>query len=77
MEKNSIIESTSHHRSQKKLSKTQIDISAGICAGMVSTFISHPLDTVKVRIQLSLGSLTIRQCMKDLFAIGGVRLQNN
>lgn len=71
MEKNSSFESTS----QKRLSKAQIDITAGISAGMVSTFISHPLDTVKVRIQLSSGSLTIRQCMKDLHAISGVSLQ--
>ena len=28
----------------------QIDLLAGFSAGMVSTFISHPLDTVKVRV---------------------------
>lgn len=31
-------------------SAKQIDMLAGISAGMVSTLISHPLDTVKVRI---------------------------
>lgn len=26
------------------------EIFAGICAGMVAAFVSHPLDTVKIRI---------------------------
>lgn len=46
---------------------------SGICAGMVGTLISHPLDTVKVRIQLSkVGSrLTVRQCLKDIYRVEG------
>jgi len=36
-----------------KTTSTQIDIIAGICAGISSTIIAHPLDTIKVRIQLS------------------------
>ena len=31
------------------LSQVQIDIMSGICAGMLSTLVAHPLDTVKVR----------------------------
>lgn len=35
------------------LTKPQIDIISGITAGIISNIVSYPLDTVKVRIQLS------------------------
>jgi ABC-type antimicrobial peptide transport system permease subunit len=34
------------------LTDTQIDVVAGVCAGIVSQLVSHPLDTVKVRLQI-------------------------
>jgi hypothetical protein len=51
----------------------QIDIIAGICAGISSTIISHPLDTVKVRIQLSKTPLPVRQCFADMYRVEGLR----
>ena len=35
------------------MSNTQIDMLSGTSAAIVSNFISHPLDTVKVRLQLA------------------------
>ena len=41
---------TSDYAAEKrKLTDTQIDIIAGIAAGIVSQVVSHPLDTIKVR----------------------------
>lgn len=37
---------------QQVLTPGQIEIVSGIAAGMVATFFSHPLDTIKVTIQL-------------------------
>jgi hypothetical protein len=37
----------------QRLSNAKIDTIAGAVAGMVSNFISHPLDTIKTRIQIS------------------------
>ena len=56
------------------LSASQIDMVAGTFAGMISTFISHPLDTVKVRIQLDKGveKLTVRRCMFEVYTKEGV-----
>ncbi len=34
-------------------STTRIDLAAGILAGIVGNLISHPLDTIKVRMQLA------------------------
>lgn len=50
------------HKLPIALTNTQIDIFAGVSAGIVSTIISHPLDTIKVRIQLNQSQvpLTIR-----------------
>eukprot|EP00347_Sterkiella_histriomuscorum_P018732 403344388 len=31
---------------------SQIEALSGLCAGMVSSFVSHPIDTVKIRMQL-------------------------
>ena len=31
------------------ISKVQIDMISGICAGILATLVAHPLDTVKVR----------------------------
>lgn len=40
-------------RKKLALSKTTVDMLSGSCAGIVGTFVSHPLDTVKVRFQVS------------------------
>jgi hypothetical protein len=34
------------------MTDTKIDIIAGISAGIVANIVSHPLDTIKVRMQL-------------------------
>ena len=59
------------------LSNSQVDIVAGVCAGIVATTISHPLDTIKVRIQLnnSMTRLTIRKCVADVYLQEGVSQQ--
>lgn len=56
------------------ITNAQIDMVSGIFAGMISTFISHPLDTVKVRIQLDKGTqkLTVRKCIMDVYSKEGV-----
>ena len=41
------------HKRMINLTKPQIDIISGITAGIISNIVSYPLDTVKVRIQLS------------------------
>ena len=65
-----------HNNSKQpyNISNSQIDIIAGISAGIVSTIISHPLDTIKVRIQLNKSDvpLTIRNCFSDLYIREGV-----
>jgi hypothetical protein len=38
------------------LGDVQIDMISGITAGIVSNIISHPLDTIKVRMQLNKSS---------------------
>lgn len=57
------------------LSKTSVDFISGAFAGMVSTFIAHPLDTVKVRFQLASTSdqITLRNCFSDIYRHEGVR----
>ncbi len=58
------------------LSNSHIDIVAGVSAGIVATTISHPLDTIKVRIQLnnSMTQLTIRKCVSEVYLKEGVSL---
>mmetsp|Transcript_3884 Transcript_3884/g.4556 ORF Transcript_3884/g.4556 Transcript_3884/m.4556 type:complete len:190 (+) Transcript_3884:172-741(+) len=47
---------------------------SGSCAGIIATFVSHPLDTVKVRFQTSKhDSLTLRHCIKDIYHFEGLR----
>jgi hypothetical protein len=38
-----------------RLSHVQVDILSGITAGIISNIVSHPLDTIKVRMQLNTG----------------------
>ena len=62
--------------SNKKLnlSKTTVDMLSGSVAGIVATFVAHPLDTVKVRFQISNNDkLTLRKCMSDIYRHEGVR----
>ena len=67
-------ESTSSDTTKKpRLSKTAIDMVSGSAAGIVGTFISHPLDTVKVRYQVSRSdNITLRKCISDIYRYGGV-----
>ena len=43
-------------------------------AGIVATFVSHPLDTVKLRFQVAKAeqNLTLRACIKDIYMYEGV-----
>ena len=62
--------------SNKKLdlSKSTVDMLSGSVAGIVATFVAHPLDTVKVRFQISNNDkLTLRKCMSDIYRHEGVR----
>ena len=46
---------------------------AGSLAGMIATCVSHPLDTVKVRFQLSqTGDLTLRSVVTEIYRYEGV-----
>ena len=55
-------------------SKTSVDLISGSCAGVISTLIAHPLDTVKVRFQLSNSDqLTLRKCFSDIYLHEGAR----
>jgi hypothetical protein len=56
--------STGEHR---KLSDTQIDIIAGIGAGLVSIMVTHPIDTIKVRYQLKTSGATIKNITADIY----------
>lgn len=60
------------------MNNTQVDIVAGICAGIVASTISHPLDTIKVRIQLNKteAPLTIRKCVSEVYVREGVSGSN-
>ncbi len=37
-------------QSKLRLSDTLVEVLSGISAGIVASFVSHPLDTVKIRI---------------------------
>lgn len=59
-----------------RLSHVQIDILSGICAGIVSNIVSHPLDTVKVRMQIgSTETVKIIPTVKSIYHREGVREQ--
>jgi Mitochondrial carrier protein len=56
-----------------RLSHVQIDVISGICAGIVSNIVSHPLDTVKVRMQIgSTESVKIVPTIKTIYHREGV-----
>ena len=56
-----------------RFSHVQIDVLSGICAGIVSNIVSHPLDTVKVRMQLgSTESVKIIPTVKTIYHREGV-----
>lgn len=55
------------------LSKTTVDMMSGSAAGIVGAFMSHPLDTVKVRFQVSRSDkIALGQCIKDIYRLEGV-----
>ena len=56
------------------LSDGKIDVIAGICAGATANFVSHPMDTVKIRIQLSdtKNNLTIRRAFGNIYRAEGI-----
>ena len=58
---------------KRKLTDTQIDIIAGIAAGLVSQVVSHPLDTIKVRFQLETKSVPLRHIVSDIYSKEGIR----
>ena len=61
------------HGDHIRLSHVQIDVLSGICAGIVSNIVSHPLDTVKVRMQLgSTESVKIIPTVKTIYHREGV-----
>jgi len=58
------------------LSAGQIDLISGIASGIAATLVTHPLDTVKVTIQLNrTNNLTLKQCVTTLYANNGVSVQ--
>ena len=64
-----------HHHPRVQLSNIQIDMIAGICAGVISNLVSHPLDTIKVRMQLKTGEpLKLVPTIQEMFHREGVRL---
>ena len=59
-----------------KLSDWAIDMISGSSAGICATFVAHPLDTVKVRFQISSNDqLTLRRCISDIYLREGVSLE--
>ena len=58
------------------LTASQIDAISGYCAGMVSSFVSHPIDTVKIRMQLQHHgpALKVIPTTKGIFINEGVRI---
>lgn len=49
-------QSLGRQQTTARFSHVQIDIMSGITAGIMSNIVSHPLDTVKVRMQLNTGA---------------------
>jgi hypothetical protein len=48
---------------------------AGICAGVISNLVSHPLDTLKVRMQLKTGEpLKLLPTIQDMYHREGVNI---
>ena len=48
---------------------------SGSMAGIVATFVSHPLDTVKLRFQVAKAeqNLTLKVCIRDIYMFEGVQ----
>ena len=73
--KNKVSGQSKPEASRLKLSAGTIDMIAGSCAGIIGTFVSHPLDTVKVRFQTSQSTeLTMRRCIRDIYCNEGVSI---
>ena len=61
------------HKQRIQLSHVQIDVLSGMCAGILSNIVSHPLDTVKVRMQLgSTETVKIIPTVKTIYHREGV-----
>ena len=71
-----LLEGDSHQNNQTiKLSLAQIDMLSGIAAGIVYNIVSHPLDTVKVRMQLgSTETVNLVPTVKSIYHKEGVSL---
>ena len=52
-----------------------IDILAGFCSGMAATLVSHPLDTIKIRIQLGTGDPRLISIFTEIYSYEGVWVQ--
>jgi hypothetical protein len=51
-----------------------VDSIAGLASGTLSTFVRHPIDTVKVRIQISSkATVSVSKAFKEIFISEGVR----
>ena len=46
-------QSPAEEKRRLNLAQSTVDMLSGVCAGIVATFVAHPLDTVKVRFQVS------------------------
>ena len=59
---------------RRQLSAIQVDVLAGLAAGFTSNFISHPLDTIKVRMQTDkTQSLKLVPTTKAIYHTEGVQ----
>ena len=58
------------------MSNAQIDVISGISAGIIGNLISHPLDTLKVRMQLHRHeeAIKILPTVKEIYKLEGVSL---
>lgn len=61
---------------QKLVSSSNLivkDMTAGVISGCLATFVGFPLDTIKVRMQVSNSPKTVYQCTKEILATDGFR----
>ena len=55
-------------KSKYRITDVHIDLISGILAGICSTLVSHPFDTVRIRMQLHEGmSLRLGNSMKNVY----------
>ena len=56
-----------------KFKKFMKDLTAGFVAGAISTYVGHPLDTIKVRMQVSDHHTSIGKSMLNIIRNEGIR----